>query len=1108
MAVTLRYNILRPANGESMFCRLLILQGLLAVTVVHPVAAQKVSFEKQILPIFRKHCVRCHGEKQEAELDLRTAAGVLRGGESGKIIHFAEPSNSPLIKVVSSGAMPPEDEPPLSPEDRALISRWIQSGTDLPRDPVTVELSQHDVLPILQLRCTVCHGRSRKEAGLDLRTRDSILKGGKSGPAMVLGDPDASLLLNQIHKGAMPPKAQLASVSVKPARPEEIQTITDWISAGAPVREINPDVATLKPDPLVSDNDREFWAFRSPQLPNVPHSSFSNPVDAFVDARLRENGLQHSPLADRVTLIRRATFDLHGLLPTPEEVEEFVSDQRADAWQRLIDRLLESPRYGERWGRHWLDVAGYSDSEGGQHADKLRPEAWRYRDYVIRAFNSDKPYDRFLMEQIAGDELTDFRRAPQITPEIYDNLVATGFLRLAPDGTYVGITGFVPDRLEIIDDELEVLSSAVMGLTIRCARCHSHKFDPLPQRDYYRLAAVFKGALDENDWLDPQSQRFLSQVTSEEQTAWKAHEDGITAEVSQTQKRLTDEERRLAKKYGQDEPNRDALKELEPEFAALVSQTAERVKSLNGKRKPEPRIRALWDRGEPTQTYLLKRGHYLTRGRPIGPGVPSVLTDGQTPFEVKPPFEGTTGRRLAFAKWLVDPGHPLTARVMVNRIWKHHFGYGIVRSLENFGTTGTPPTHPRLLDWLAVQFAQGGWSVKDMHRLLMTSRTWMQASTASDALLRADPENRLLARMPLQRMEGEVLRDSLLQISGQLDPTPFGPADQVDAREDGLVLARGTDRGWRRTVYVLQRRTTRLTILDNFDLPQLNPNCVERTESVVAPQALHLLNNRRIHELSSRFADRVVSLAGDDPHRQTKILWRLATGRRPDRHEHQHLLDSMRKLSAEWQQQLSAREVKLPAATQLWIRASEPDRVWENDLISVWSSAKELRYGLVEFDVSGQSVAEWKSARLELGVLGNGGEIRQTARLIAPGIADYTWNRFQATKAKQQTFDLFGVIRATSGEGASGMLARSADASRKDLRVLKDAAGRSDRLTFVLIADEDGTVLGRDWDDGSKHHQPQLVIGLGAPSQQQANRRALQNLCHAVMNSAAFLYID
>ncbi len=370
-----------------------------------------------------------------------------------------------------------------------------------------VALNQHDVIPIMLRHCTACHGSRRKEANLDLRDKSGMLRGGKSGPAIVPGKPDESLLIKKIRAGSMPPNKRLVEVSVKPVDPSELDTLTHWIASGAPEIALAPDVATTSPDPMVPDKDREFWAFRSPKAVAVPvvrdQGRVRNPIDAFILQRLEQHGLSFSPEADRSTLIRRLSFDLTGLPPEPSEIDAFLADRAPDAYGRLVERLLASPRYGERWGRFWLDLAGYADSEGKREQEVDRPGAWRYRDYVIRSFNDDKPYDRFLLEQIAGDELADYEHAPQITQQIYDNLVATGFLRMAPDGTWANITSYTADRVEVVADEIDVLGSAVMGMTMKCARCHNHKFDPIPQRDYYRLVAIFKGALDEYDWLKP-----------------------------------------------------------------------------------------------------------------------------------------------------------------------------------------------------------------------------------------------------------------------------------------------------------------------------------------------------------------------------------------------------------------------------------------------------------------------------------------------------------------------------------------------------------------------------------------------------------------------------
>jgi hypothetical protein len=591
-----------------------------------------------------------------------------------------------------------------------------------------------------------------------------------------------------------------------------------------------------------------------------------NPIDAFVLHQLEGRGFTLAPEADRATLIRRACLDLTGLPPGPAEVEAFLADRGPDAYGRLIDRLLASPRYGERWGRYWLDLAGYADSEGKREQDLPRPHAWRYRDYVIRSFNADKPYDRFLLEQLAGDELADYEHAAEVTPEVYDNLVATGLLRMAPDGTWANITGYVPDRLEVIADEIDVLGSAVLGLTLKCARCHSHKFDPLPQRDYYRLVDVFKGAYDEYDWLKPDVRPGLGPVSQD------------VAGGRQLPFVTTAERRRWEAGGGK------------------------------GKR-PEPRVQALWDRGEPSPTYVYRRGDPLSPGRLVGPGVPSVLTDGKTPFVVRPPWPGarSTGRRLAFARWVTRPDHPLTARVLVNRLWKHHFGTGIVRTLANFGRAGAPPSHPELLDWLAAEFVRRGWSVKAMHRLMVTSATYRQSSAVTAAHERLDPANALYSRMPLVRLSAEALYDSLLFVAGRLNETPLGPADPTQVRPDGLVTVPATARGWRRLIYAQQMRKSLVTHLETFDYPPMNPNCVERRDSTVAPQALHLMNNGMVQELAGAFAERVRREAGDDPARQVERVYLIALGRPPGDEERRASRDALARLTTQWARRLAGR---------------------------------------------------------------------------------------------------------------------------------------------------------------------------------------------------------
>ena len=899
-------------------------------------------FEDTVAPILKGHCADCHNSKaRKGELDLSSVAGILLGGEKGSIFQAGDVEHSHLLELIEKGEMPKKGDP-LSASQIETIREWIAAGAHFANPPAPIEeaVHQHDVLPIVLLRCTACHGPRKREGGLDLRTPLAMRKGGKNGPALIPGDPDASPMIQRIESQACPPQELMLKYFVKRPSKAEVETLRDWIAAGAVEADIGPDVATNEPDPLVSDEDRQHWAFQPPKVEPGAKS-----IDDFVFAKLQENGLTFSPEADRDALIRRAYLDLVGMPPSVEEWQKWRSSEDSEWYETMIDHLLASPRYGERWGRFWLDLAGYADSEGGTSADPVREVAWKYRDYVIKAFNEDKPYDRFLLEQIAGDELIDCEKASEVTDEMVENLVATGFLRMGIDQTGSRTMNFVPERLGVIDDAIKVLGSGVMGLTLECVRCHTHKYDPIPQRDYYRLKAVFQGAYDEFDWMSFKT-RTLDIATDVRKKRVAEVNPPLEADLKKLEafrkKKVIQWQREILRQHYPDQPEADReetfvalgradntrtlpqrnLVEMlqtamvtpnfqQPESVQKARQVVDdldrEIAGVRARLEPSLAIRALWDRGDPSPTYILRRGEHTKPGRLVGPGVPSALTDGKTPFVAEPPFpNGTpkTGRRLALARWLTQPEHPLTARVMVNRIWHHHFGSGLVATLENFGVKGEPPSHPELLDWLAVEFVKQGWSMKEIHRLMMNSRTYRQSSRITDERLEQDPENRLLSRMPLRRMDAEALRDSLLFVSGKLDETPGGVPDGVTVNREGLVEANPTENGgWRRSVYLQYRRTEIPTMMDTFDYPEMGPNCVSRSVSIVSPQSLMLMNNDRVRGLAAALANRVEEESPGDLGEKVDAVYSLALSRPPTGEERRLGIETLKKLQDAWPDQ-------------------------------------------------------------------------------------------------------------------------------------------------------------------------------------------------------------
>jgi hypothetical protein len=676
----------------------------------------------------------------------------------------------------------------------------------------------HDVRPILSAHCLKCHGERDRKGGLDLRTPASIRHGGTDGPAIVPGAAAQSVLIEQATSGTMPPgKAVKLSAG-------QIAVLRGWIDAGA--KSDQPESA----EPVFTAA-RQHWAFRPLRRPALPavrdRSRAASPVDLFLTARLEEKGLTYAPEADRPALLRRASLDLIGLPPTPEELDSFLADTSPDAWEKVIDRLLASPHFGERWGRHWLDEAGYVDVMGTDNdaaTVKLGANKWLYRDYVVRCFNEDRPFERFLREQLAGDEMVDWRAAKTFTPEIREHLVATGFLRVAPDDT---------DERELRTQDIlhgighktaEVVAGNLLALTVGCAKCHDHKYEPISQPDYYRFLAIFRPALNPEKWLPP----------------------------------------------------------------------GERAVPNRGSADAKEVLQAVYDVAPPTPTRLLRRGNHETPGLAVEPGLFRVLTQGDIVARVaERPVGPTSGRRLALAAQLTDwtsPAGALVARVRVNRIWMHVFGQGLVATPDNLGVTGARPSHPELLDWLAWQFAATGGRLKPLLRQLMTSAAYRQASKWTGPVPTSDPENRLLWRMRLRRLESEIIRDSLLAVSGRLDRTLGGKPVPVQAQPDGTltVPAEGLPTptsGCRRSLYLLSRRNYHPTFLAVFDQPVMTSNCPCRNPSAVVSQSLTLLNDRFVLEQADALAERVLRQAGTESARQIEAAYRLALVRQPTSEE-------------------------------------------------------------------------------------------------------------------------------------------------------------------------------------------------------------------------------
>ncbi len=740
---------------------------------------------------------------------------------------------------------------------------------------------ERHIRSIFRAHCFDCHGATDElEGGLDLRLVRLMKQGGDSGAAIVTGKPEESLLLDRIRSGEMPPGPTQLSDS-------EIETIERWIASGS--KTARPEPEAIGPGLGITPEERNFWAFQPIRRPEIPDLSRFDPAQrglSAIDALILANESEPrelAPPADRRTLVLRAYFDLLGLPPSPEALQHWIDASGDDWFDQLLDHLLASPQYGERWARHWLDVAGYADSEGYTVADAERAWAWKYRDWVIRALNDDKPFDQFLTEQLAGDELAGPIQG-DLTAEQIDLLTATGFLRMAADGTGSGANN-AEARNQVMTDTLKIVGTSLFGLSLQCAQCHDHRYDPIPQSDYYALRAVFEPALDWNAWKTPQ-QRLISlyTATDRQQAAELEAEAAKVAEAKAATLAQYMDQALSTELMKYDQPLRDSLRDAYqtpadqrnedqkqllakhpsvnitpgnlyqyiPDSKPKLAEFDQEIEKIRSRKPVEEFIRALVESpNHVPETKLFHRGDYQQPKQVVAPASLTVASaEGDRAFfSVNNEQLPTSGRRLALAQWITGSSNPLLSRVMVNRVWMHHFGTGIVATPADFGKLGAHPANLPLLDWLADEWMTQGWSLKTLHRTIMSSAAWKQQV--------AQASQKHYAARTLQRLEAETIRDRMLAVTGQLDSTLFGEPINVKEDETGQVIVDGPQR--RRSLYIQTRRSRPVAMLSAFDAPTMETNCESRSSSTVATQSLMMLNGAFVLDQAARLADRAAS---------------------------------------------------------------------------------------------------------------------------------------------------------------------------------------------------------------------------------------------------------
>ena len=803
----------------------------------------------------------------------------------------------------------------LSAAEEEAVSKTVDDAPSLqPSD----HFFDEQVLPILQANCFKCHGgQARLKGEFRITSREGILAGGEQGAAFDGDDPERSLLLQAVRyeELEMPPDGKLPD--------EQIAVLAKWVKSGLPWSSSTKDFGaapvaeTPHGPPPVNELTKRFWSFQPLQRPPVPVADpawVKTPMDAFVWSRLQAAGLSPSPPADKAALIRRVYYDLIGLPPDPEVVANFVASESPTALEQVVDQLLESPQYGERWARHWLDLVRYAETNSYER-DGIKPFVWRYRDYVIQSLNQDKPFDQFALEQLAGDEL------PAPTAE---QLIATGYYRL---GRWQDEpVDPVQELYEDLDDIVTTTSQVFLGLTINCARCHDHKIDPIPQQDYYRFLAFFHGltryGVRSEESVENASLRSIAtpDEIASQQAEVQAHEKrlaDVRQQIESLEQLVYGDFQEVEKEEFQHQQHKLPLMKMRvPRL--LSTEQFDRYRELKrqedrmAKFRPAALARALCvsEIGpEPRETFVLVRGNAHVPGDQVQPGFPAVLSPPEPDVQALPEGASSSGRRLALARWITSPQNPLTARVIANRIWQYHFGRGIVRSASDFGFQGTPPTHPELLDWLAADLIDGGWRMKRLHKLIMLSSVYQMASAPRDEGLAADPTNELWWRFDMRRLEAEEIRDSVLWVNGTLNPQMLGPS--IYPRLPAEIMAGQSRPGadWqtsdkqqaaRRSLYIHTKRSMLVPMIAAFDGPDPDATCPVRFVTTQPTQALGTLNGDFMNEQAAEFAH-YLRQQSSDRDQQVRLALARVTQREPRAEEVAQGLALMNQLQSQHQ---------------------------------------------------------------------------------------------------------------------------------------------------------------------------------------------------------------